>query len=56
MGEARVGGAAVVKNTEDRGGFRLQSISQVRLHNVAKAYGWWIAKDSVSLHVLKVCV
>ena len=46
----------MIKNTEDRDGFGLQSISQVRLHNVARAYGWWIAKDSVSLHILKVCV
>lgn len=56
LGEARVGGAAVVKNAQDSGDFVLQNISQIRLHNVAKAYGWWIAKDSISLHVLKVYV
>ena len=57
LGEANVGGAAVIKNHQDNDErFELQSISQVRLHSVAKAYGWWIAKDSVSLLVLKVCL
>lgn len=55
LGEANVGGAAVIKNHQnDDERFELQSISQVRLHSVAKAYGWWIAKDSVSLLILKV--
>jgi nucleolar MIF4G domain-containing protein 1 len=55
LGETNVGGAAVVKNAQDNNAsFDLQSITQTRLHNVAKAYGWWISKDSVSLLVLKV--
>jgi len=54
LGEANVGGAAIVKNQNNDEHFELQSISQARLHNIARAYGWWIAKDSVSLLVLKV--
>ena len=55
LGEANVGGAAVIKSAQDNNaGIELQYISHIRLHNVAKAYGWWIAKDSVSLLVLKV--
>jgi nucleolar MIF4G domain-containing protein 1 len=57
LGETNVGGAAVIKSAQDNNtGFELQSITQIRLHNIAKAYGWWIAKDSVSLLVLKVCM
>ncbi|CAK5269400.1 unnamed protein product [Mycena citricolor] len=54
LGESSVGGQAVIKNLkEDEDGFGLKSISQTRLRNVAQAYGWWIARDSVSLTILK---
>ncbi|CAA7266968.1 unnamed protein product [Cyclocybe aegerita] len=53
LGESNVGGAAIVKNLEDGDGFDLEEISEVRLRNTARAYGWWIAKDSVSLTILK---
>lgn len=55
LGETNVGGAAVIKSIrDDNTNFDLQSISQTRILNVAKAYGWWISKDSVSLLLLKV--
>ncbi|EIN09802.1 ARM repeat-containing protein [Punctularia strigosozonata HHB-11173 SS5] len=53
MGEVGVGGAAVVKYAQDSEGFDLKKISDTRIQNVAKAYGWWIAKDSVTLAILK---
>ena len=47
----------MIKDVQDTNAdFGLQSITQTRLHNVARAYGWWISKDSVSLLILKVCV
>ncbi|KAF9525634.1 hypothetical protein CPB83DRAFT_859086 [Crepidotus variabilis] len=52
LGEVNVGGAAVIKNADEEG-FDLKSISEARSTNVAKAYAWWIAKDSVSLLILK---
>ena len=57
LGEINVGGSAIIKDVQDNNtDFGLQSMTQTRLHNVAKAYGWWIAKDSVSLLILKVCL
>jgi nucleolar MIF4G domain-containing protein 1 len=54
LGESKVGGAEVIKNLkQDEGGFELKSISPTRLRNVARAYGWWIAKDCVGLSILK---
>ncbi|KAF8656241.1 hypothetical protein AX16_002677 [Volvariella volvacea WC 439] len=54
LGESTVGGAEVIKNIKDDAvSFDLSSISKVRMQNVAKAYGWWIAKDCVSLAILK---
>lgn len=53
MGESNIGGAEVIKNlSEDDFGPR--SMSNTRLKHVAKAYGWWIAKDSCTLAILKV--
>lgn len=55
LGEATVGGAEVVKNVrDDEDGFDLRKISNSRMRNVAKAYAWWIAKDTVNLSILKV--
>ncbi|KAJ7650126.1 hypothetical protein FB45DRAFT_887044 [Roridomyces roridus] len=48
MGEVNVGGAEIIKNLKDDEGFDVKSISSTRLKNVAKAYAWWIAKDSIS--------
>ncbi|KAL0954941.1 hypothetical protein HGRIS_003874 [Hohenbuehelia grisea] len=55
LGETNVGGAEVIKNAKDDlvEGFGLKKISPTRLRNVAKAYAWWIAKDAVTLAVLK---
>ena len=54
LGEKNVGGAAVVKNVKEGDDFGLKNISDTRSLNIAKAYAWWIAKDSVTLAVLKV--
>jgi nucleolar MIF4G domain-containing protein 1 len=54
LGEATVGGAEVVKNVRDEATFDLNKISRSRMRNVAKAYAWWIAKDTVNLSILKV--
>ncbi|KAJ7707589.1 hypothetical protein B0H17DRAFT_1166033 [Mycena rosella] len=53
LGEANVGGAEVIKNLQDDEGFDVKSISSTRMKNVAKAYAWWIAKDCVTLGILK---
>ncbi|KAJ7593311.1 hypothetical protein C8J56DRAFT_495127 [Mycena floridula] len=53
LGEAKVGGAEVIKNAKDVQSFDLKSISSSRMKNVAKAYGWWIAKDCVKLGIFK---
>ncbi|TCD69365.1 suppressor of glycerol defect [Steccherinum ochraceum] len=54
LGETNVGGAEILNNMKDDAGrFDVQKISEARLSNVAKAYGWWIAKDCCSLAILK---
>ncbi|KAF5367452.1 hypothetical protein D9758_003658 [Tetrapyrgos nigripes] len=56
LGESNVGGVEVIKNLKDGGGdegFDVKSISSTRMRNVAKAYAWWIAKDCITLAVLK---
>ncbi|KAI9574026.1 hypothetical protein HD554DRAFT_2252704 [Boletus coccyginus] len=52
LGETRVGGAEVIKNLKDDR-FDLKTVSSSRMKNVAKAYGWWIAKDCCSITILK---
>ncbi|KAG6332528.1 hypothetical protein ID866_6565 [Astraeus odoratus] len=55
LGETNVGGAEVIKNIkEDDDRLEVKSVSSSRLKNTAKAYGWWIAKDTCSLLILKV--
>jgi len=55
LGQVNVGGAEVIKNLkENHGQLEVKSISSSRMKNVAKAYGWWIAKDTCSLLILKV--
>lgn len=55
LGETSVGGAEILKNLseDDRAGFNVKRISPARLRNVARAYGWWLAKDCCTLAVLK---
>ena len=55
MGETAVGGAEILKNLtdDDRAGFNVKSLSPTRVRNVARAFGWWIAKDCCTLAVLK---
>ncbi|KAF8896428.1 armadillo-type protein [Infundibulicybe gibba] len=55
LGETTVGGVELIKNLKDgdEDGFNVKSISSARLRNVANAYSWWIAKDCISLSVLK---
>ncbi|KAJ7475957.1 hypothetical protein FB451DRAFT_1034114 [Mycena latifolia] len=53
LGETTVGGAEVIKSLNDDDGFDVKSISSTRMKNVAKAYAWWIAKDCVTLGILK---
>ncbi|KAF8501675.1 hypothetical protein F5888DRAFT_1259735 [Russula emetica] len=54
LGEASVGGAEVLKNLKDNDeGFEARDISSTKMHNVANAYAWWIAKDCVALSIFK---
>ncbi|KAI5980588.1 hypothetical protein EDD15DRAFT_2188073 [Pisolithus albus] len=54
LGETNVGGTEVIKNLKgDEGRLEIKDISFSRMRNVAKAYGWWIAKDICSLLILK---
>ncbi|KAG9314967.1 hypothetical protein JVU11DRAFT_4076 [Chiua virens] len=53
LGESNVGGAEVVKSLNDEGRFELKMISSSRIKNVAKGYGWWIAKDCCPITILK---
>lgn len=44
-----------MKSMNDDGpSFDLKNISETRFKNVARAYAWWVAKDSCSLTILKV--
>lgn len=53
LGETTVGGAEVIKNLKENDGFDAKNISGTRMANMAKAYGWWIAKDCCTLTILK---
>ncbi|KAI0065323.1 hypothetical protein BV25DRAFT_1928190 [Artomyces pyxidatus] len=55
LGQASVGGAEIIKNIkdEDHGGFDIKTISPTRFKNIANAYAWWVAKDCITLSVLK---
>ncbi|TFK23605.1 hypothetical protein FA15DRAFT_656561 [Coprinopsis marcescibilis] len=53
LGESKVGGEALVRNARDEDGFDLKNISRTRMKNLARCYAWWIAKDAVSLVILK---
>ncbi|KAG6896315.1 hypothetical protein C0992_009105 [Termitomyces sp. T32_za158] len=53
LGETSVGGTELIKSLKDDDGFDLKNTSSTRIRNVARAYGWWIAKDCVTLLILK---
>ncbi|KZT00798.1 ARM repeat-containing protein [Laetiporus sulphureus 93-53] len=53
LGETNVGGAEVIKNLGEDSGFNVKHISSTRMRNIAKAYGWWVAKDCCTLAILK---
>ncbi|KAG6856902.1 hypothetical protein H0H87_012483 [Tephrocybe sp. NHM501043] len=53
LGETSVGGTKLIKNLKEEDGFDIKSISTTRIRNVARAYGWWIANDCVTLAILK---
>ncbi|KAG6819525.1 hypothetical protein H0H93_011028 [Arthromyces matolae] len=53
LGETSVGGTELIKSLGDDSGFDVKNISLSRSRNVARAYGWWIAKDCVTLAILK---
>ncbi|KAG2146159.1 uncharacterized protein EDB93DRAFT_1086687 [Suillus bovinus] len=54
LGESSVGGVEVIKSLKDNDvGFNVKSMSPSRMRNVAKAYAWWIAKDSCTLTIFK---
>jgi len=55
LGESGVGGAEMVDENHEGAetDFMLDHISGTRVTNIAKAYAWWIAKDSVAITVLK---
>ena len=54
-----MGGAGVIKGAQGEDGDAFgnsgEQVSEVRMKNLARMYAWWIAKDGVSLMVLKVC-
>ena len=55
LGETNGGGAEIIKNLRDDDvGCDVKSISSTRMSNLARAFGWWIAKDCVTLAILKV--
>ena len=58
LGESGIGGAEIANSFEDDESveFELNRISSTRMANIAKAYGWWIAKDSVAITILKVYI
>ncbi|KAI0303786.1 armadillo-type protein [Multifurca ochricompacta] len=54
LGEASVGGVEVLKGMKNHGDdFQVKDISSTKLHNVANAYAWWVAKDCVTLSIFK---
>ncbi|KAG6900793.1 hypothetical protein C0993_000112 [Termitomyces sp. T159_Od127] len=53
LGETSVGGTELIKSLKDDNGFDLKTTSSTRMRNVARAFGWWIAKDCVTLLILK---
>lgn len=55
IGESKIGGLEVIKNTDEDEMNDGRKISSQKRQNMAKAFGWWFAKESVGLTALKVC-
>ncbi|KAI5122764.1 hypothetical protein M0805_009846 [Coniferiporia weirii] len=57
LGELNVGSAEMAKSFEDDNdenqSFDLDRVSSTRVANVARAFAWWVAKDSVAITILK---
>ncbi|KIJ39870.1 hypothetical protein M422DRAFT_174507 [Sphaerobolus stellatus SS14] len=55
MGEKDVGGAEIIKISHEDSyvAFDEKKISSSRRLNIARAYGWWLAKGSVTVAILK---
>lgn len=53
LGEKTVGGEELVKTISDDGG-KLAKVSSRRVANLARLYAWCVAKDVLSLLILKV--
>lgn len=53
LGEKTVGGEEMVKGITDDGGVA-KSVSSRRVGNLARLYAWCVAKDALSLTILKV--
>ncbi|KAG8803249.1 suppressor of glycerol defect [Serendipita sp. 398] len=53
LGEQGVGGAEMIKTHDTHLDFATSSVSKERVRNIAKLYGWWISRESVTLTVLK---
>jgi len=58
LGEKGVGGRSIVERDEeasdDEDSMSSGLVSEGRIANVARAYGWWIAKGALSLSAMKV--
>lgn len=54
LGEKSVGGEELVKTITDDGS-EVKKVSSRRIINLAKLYAWCVAKDVLSLAILKVC-
>ncbi|KLO12747.1 ARM repeat-containing protein [Schizopora paradoxa] len=52
IGEAGVGGSQMMESLGEED-FELENVSSTRTRNVAKAYAWWVVKDSVAITILK---
>jgi nucleolar MIF4G domain-containing protein 1 len=55
LGESDVGGTALVQSLQDNGNVgETKSVPAAKIHNVARAYAWWVAKGCTTLSILKV--
>ena len=52
MGESQVGGQERLAAIEESDG--QSSVNSRRAQNIARAYGWWLAKGNLGLTILKV--
>lgn len=57
IGETGVGGKSVTKSSEpdfDNEANESEELRRVKMWNIARTYSWWIAKDALSLNILRV--